>query len=145
MVIHQQWFPKWRGALNPSLEFACQQLERDGVVLDKSTVHRISSRAAQELLTVRERDLQAFRDGTLQVIGELAGKTVSVQIDGGITRTRVSGVDLDSLENLGKTQSEAIARESMGRSKEQRRRATFQAIWLEPKVVIIHGGNAKEW
>ena len=137
-------------ALNPSLEVACQQLERDGVVLDKSAVDRISSRAAQELLTVRERDLQAFRDGTLQVTGELTGKTVSVQIDGGRTRTRVSGVDLDTLENLGKTQSEATGRESMGRSKEQRRRATFQAIWREPKVVIIYvhdsqGRRSKEY
>ena len=39
---------------------------------------------------------------------------------------------------LGKTQSEATGRQSMGRSKEQRRRATFQAIWREPKVVIIY-------
>lgn len=74
----------------------------------------------------------------MEVTGELAGKTISVQIDGGRTRTRVCGVDLDTLGNLGKTQSEATGRESMGRSKEQRRRATFQAIWREPKVVIIY-------
>jgi len=137
-------------ALNPSLEVACQQLERDGVVLDKSTVDRISSRAAQELLTVRNRDLQAFRDGTLQATTELAGKTVSVQIDGGRTRTRVPGINLNTLENLGKTQSEATGRESMGRSKEQRRRTTFQALWREPKVVIIYvhdsqGKRSKEY
>jgi hypothetical protein len=137
-------------ALNPSLDVACQQLLRDGVVLDKSTVDRISSRAAQELLTVRERDLQAFRDGTLQVTDDLAGKTVSVQIDGGRTRTRVPGIELNTLDNLGKTQSEATGRESMGRSKEQRRHATFQAIWREPKVVIIYvhdnqGRRSKEY
>jgi len=125
-------------ALNPSLDLACKELRRDGIELDKSIVDRISHRVAQELLTVRERDLVAFRSGTLSSLNELAGQHISVQIDGGRTRTRASNVALDPIKNLGKTQSEATGRESLGRSKERRRRATFCAAWREPKVVIIY-------
>lgn len=129
-------------ALTPSLAQACNELNRDGIKLDKSVIDRISSRAAQELLTVRQRDIEQFHSGTLTSTGELVGKRVSVQIDGG--RTRIRGV-LESIcpvENFGKSQSAATGKVSLGRSKESRRKSSFEALWREPKVITIYVHDA---
>lgn len=120
------------------LALATKELQRDGIKLDDSVVDRISSQAAKELLTVRERNVELLRSGKLVAGNELEGKTVSVQIDGARTRIRSVLEELCPIENFGKTQSEATGKPSLGRSKEARRRAMFEALWREPKVITIY-------
>jgi len=60
------------------LALATKELQRDGIKLDDSVVDRISSQAAKELLTVRERNVELLRSGKLVAGNELEGKTVSV-------------------------------------------------------------------
>ena len=120
------------------LALATKELQRDGIKLDDSVVDRISNQAAKELLTVRERNLELLRSGELVAGNELEGKTVSVQIDGARTRIRSVLEELCPMENFGKSQSEATGKPSLGRSKEARRRAMFEALWREPKVITIY-------
>ena len=120
------------------LALATKELQRDGIKLDDSVVDRISSQAAKELLTVRERNVELLRSGKLVAGNELESKTVSVQIDGARTRIRSVLEELCPIENFGKTQSEATGKPSLGRSKEARRRAMFEALWREPKVITIY-------
>ncbi len=117
---------------------ATKELQRDGIKLDDSVVDRISSQAARELLTVRERNVELLQSGELASGDELEGKTISVQIDGARTRIRSLLEELCPVENFGKTQSEATGKPSLGRSKEARRRAIFEALWREPKVITIY-------
>lgn len=117
---------------------ACEELRRDGIKLDDSVVDRISSQAAKELITVRERNVELLLSGELVAGNELEGKTISVQIDGARTRIRNILQELCPFENFGKSQSEATGKPSQGRSKEARRRATFEALWREPKVITIY-------
>ena len=69
---------------------------------------------------------------------ELESKTVSVQIDGARTRIRSALKELCPIENFGKSQFEATGKPGLGRSKEARRRAMFEALWREPKVITIY-------
>jgi len=69
---------------------------------------------------------------------ELESKTVSVQIDGARTRIRSALKELCPIENFGKSQSEATGKPGLGRSKEARRHAMFEALWREPKVITIY-------
>lgn len=122
-------------ALGPSIEFARSQLARDGVVLDEKAVRRITLQCGESLLSLRQHELDQFRQGTLPAGTELVGKRVSVQIDGG--RSRIRG-DLthrpktsEILDELGlPTQDQA------GRSRVIGQR-TFEAPWREPKLVTI--------
>lgn len=125
-------------ALSGSLDQACNELHRDGIKLDRSVIDRIVTKAGSEHLTVRERMLEQFDNGTMAAGDEFAGQTVSVQVDGGRTRTRSELEAICPVENLGKTQSEVTGQESQGRSKETRRQAKFTASWREPKVVKIY-------
>jgi hypothetical protein len=124
-------------ALMP-LAVATQELHRDGIKLNEGVIDRISSQAAKELVTVRQRNLELMQSGELVAGNELEGKTISVQIDGARTRIRSGLESLCPMENFGKSQSEATGRPSQGRSKESRRRATFEALWREPKVITIY-------
>jgi len=55
------------------LALATKELQRDGIKLDDSVVDRISSQAAKELLTVRERNVELLRSGKLVAGNELVG------------------------------------------------------------------------
>ena len=122
-------------ALGPSIEFARSQLARDGVVLDEKAVRRITLQCGAGLLTLRQHQLDQFRQGTLPAGAELLGKRVSVQIDGGRSRIRGNLNDRpktnEILDELGlPTQDKA------GRSRVVGKR-TFEAPWREPKLVTI--------
>lgn len=125
-------------ALAPSLDQAYIELQRDGIRLTRTTIDRIVSQAGSESLTVRERMLEQFERGEMTQCNEFAGRRVSVQIDGGRTRTRGVLESIDPVENFGKTQSEVTGTPSEGRSKESRRSSRFQADWREPKLLIIY-------
>jgi len=129
-------------ALAPSLDQAYIELQRDGIRLSRTTIDRIVSQAGSESLTVRERMLEQFERGEMQVGSEFEGKRVSVQIDGGRTRTRGALEPIDPVQNFGQTQSDVTGMPSEGRSKEKRRASRFQADWREPKLLIIYAHDA---
>ncbi|MCY3011516.1 MAG: hypothetical protein NTY42_17045 [Planctomycetota bacterium] len=133
-------------ALSTSLDQAHKELHRDGIKLDRNMVDRIVTQSGSEMLTVRERMLDEFESGAMAPGNEFEGQTVSIQIDGGRTRTRSELTAIDPLENFGKTLSEVHGLPSEGRSKEQRRKGTFTASWREPKVlkIYVHGTDGRK-
>ena len=124
-----------QAALCPSFQLAQQELEREGVHLDPKTVRRITVQCGVGLLRVRSEQVRRFREGKLPAGRELAGKRVSVQLDGGRTRLRDvlrpvrperEPVDADGLP----------ATDVPGRSR-KRARQTFDPDWREPKLLTI--------
>ena len=77
-----------QSALCPSFELACDELDRQGLGLNLKTVRRISQQCGDNLLKLRAAEIVSWRAGTLASTNELAGKRVSVQIDGGRTKLR---------------------------------------------------------
>ena len=106
-------------ALLPSFELARRELSRRGGDLDIKAVHRISKQLGTEMLTTRQRDLVAWREGRLAAGGELAGKRIGVAIDGGRLRLREH------------------RRRQKGQGKHKTRRRRYSAAWREPKLLII--------
>lgn len=133
-------------ALSNSLDLAWSELQREGIKLDKNVIDRIVTQAGKELLTLRERMLQQFEEGDMLPGKDFHGKRISVQVDGGRTRTRSEMEPISFEGNLGKTQSEVTGQPSQGRSKEKRRKGTFEATWREPKVftIYVHDENGRK-
>ena len=124
-----------QAALCPSFALARQELAREGVRLDGKTVRRIALQCGEGLLRLRAEEVRRFREGRLPAGRELAGKRVSVQIDGGRTRLRGvlrpvrperEAVDADGLPTA----------DAPGRSR-TRPPQTFDPDWREPKLVTL--------
>lgn len=130
-----------QAALCPSYELAQHELERGGVKLDVKTVRRVAQQCGEKLLKLRTDDLRQWRNGTLESTGELVGKRVTVQIDGG--RTKLRG-DLKKASPHRETLNEdgLVISDAMGRSKPQAKR-TFDSEWREPKLLTIFIHNDK--
>ena len=77
-----------QAALNPSFEFAQEELARDGLKMDVKTIARITYQCGAGLLALRTSELLQWRRGELPAGKEFAGKHISVQIDGGRTKIR---------------------------------------------------------
>jgi hypothetical protein len=124
-----------QAALCPSLQFARQELERSGVKLDVKGIRRIANQCGQGLLRLRMQELELWRAGKLLAGTELAGKRVSVQIDGG--RTRIRGELREAASVPEATNADGLPCENVpGRSRKRARR-TFTADWREPKLLTI--------
>jgi hypothetical protein len=124
-----------QAALCPSLQFAQQELERSGVKLDVKAVRRIAHQCGEGLLQLRTHELLLWRDGKLPAGTELAGKRVSVQIDGG--RTRIRGKMREAPVVAEATNDDGLlCEDAPGRSR-KRPRKTFAADWREPKLLTI--------
>ena len=124
-----------QAALCPSFQFAQQELQRSGVKLDVKAVRRIATQCGEGMLTVRATDLQLWRDGKLPAGTELAGKRVSVQMDGG--RSRIRGKLRDKIVVPEATNADGLpCEEAPGRSR-KRPKKTFDADWREPKLLTI--------
>jgi len=123
-------------ALYPSLQFTQQELGREGVTLDVKAVRRIAMQLGKGLLWLRAFELQLWRDGTLPAGDELAGKRVSVQLDGG--RTRIRG-DLREATVVPEATDEdgLVMEDAPGRSR-KRPLKTFDGEWREPKLLTIY-------
>ena len=124
-----------QSALCPSFELARDELHRQGSPLDLKAVRRIALQCGEKLLNLRTGDLTLWRSGTLATTNELAGKRVTVQIDGG--RTKLRGPLRESAPQP-ETRSEdgLIISDAPGRSK-PRPKQTFDAEWREPKLMTI--------
>ena len=124
-----------QAALCPSLRFAQIELERDGVTLDVKTVGRIAQQCGEGLLRLRTHQLELWRAGKLPAGSELAGKRVSVQIDGG--RTRIRGDLRDAAPTVEAKNADGLpCTDAPGRSRKVAKK-TFDADWREPKLLMI--------
>jgi hypothetical protein len=130
-----------QAALCPSFELAQTELERGGVKLDVKAVRRVAQQCGEKLLKLRTVDLEKWRAQALESTGELAGKRVTVQIDGG--RTKLRG-DLKKASPRQETLGEdgLVISDAPGRSKPRAKR-TFDAEWREPKLMTIFIHNDK--
>lgn len=136
-----------RVALCPSIAFAHRELIRDGVQLNAKAVKRITYQCGDGLLALRRHRIELFRQGKLPAGDELAGKRVSVQIDGG--RIKIRGKTkpkTDVAESID--EDGLLTGDAPGRSQKRRTR-TYETDWREPKLVTIfvhdeHGKMAKE-
>ena len=122
-------------ALCPSIDFAHQELQREGVELDAKAVKRITYQCGEGLLALRKHRIELLRAGKLSVGDELAGKRISVQIDGG--RMKIRG----SLKTKGKTDQAVdddglLIGDAPGRSRKKPKR-TYKSDWREPKLITI--------
>jgi len=124
-----------QSALCPSFELARDELDRHGVTLDLKAVRRIAQQCGEKLLNLRTGDLTMWRSGSLASTEELAGKRVTVQIDGGRTKVRgplrISVPQVETLSDDG-----LIISDAPGRSKPCPKR-TFDGEWREPKLMTI--------
>jgi hypothetical protein len=122
-------------ALCPSISFAHGELKREGVDLDAKAVKRVAYQCGEGLLALRKHRIEFLRAGKLPVGEELAGKRVSVQIDGG--RMKIRG----SMKKRDKTidpvdEDGLLIGDAPGRSRRTSKR-TYDADWREPKLVTI--------
>jgi hypothetical protein len=124
-----------QAALNPSLQFAREELARDGLEMDVKTIARITCQCGRGLLALRTCELMQWRRGELPAGKEFEGKHIRVQIDGG--RTKIRGDLRPAVAEVEKTDEDGLPVENVpGRSK-KRPRQTFDAEWREPKLVTI--------
>lgn len=136
-----------QAALCPSLQFAQEELAREGLEMDVKTVARITYQCGRGMLALRTDELMQWRLGKLPATREFEGKRVSVEMDGG--RARIRGDLRPAAAAAEKTDEEGLPVENVpGRSK-KRPRQTFDAEWREPKLVTIfvhdeHGRMEKE-
>ena len=134
-------------ALCPSIDFAQLELAREGVDLDKKAVKRVTYQCGEGLLALRKERVERMREGKLAAGDELAGKRVSVQIDGG--RTKIRG-EMKSKTNKAEAVNEdgLLIEDAPGRSRKKPKRS-YDTDWREPKLVTIfahdeHGKMLKE-
>lgn len=130
-------------ALCPSIAFAHKELTRDGVDLDVKAIKRITYQCGDGLLALRRHRIKLLRKKQLPKSSELAGKRVSVQIDGGRMKIR-SEMKLKTAVPVPTDEDGFLTDDAPGRSKGQPRR-TFSADWREPKLmtIFIHDEHGK--
>lgn len=130
-------------ALCPSIDFAHKELTRQGVDLGVKAIKQITYRCGEDMLALRRHRIKLLRQGKLKASKELAGKRVSVQIDGGRIKIRgemkpkPAAVELTDKDGL-------LIGDAPGRSKPKPQR-TFAADWREPKLmtIFIHDEHGK--
>lgn len=122
-------------ALCPSIAFAHQELAREGVQLDPKAVRRITYQCGDAMLALRAHRIEQLARGELTSSDELAGKRVSVQIDGG--RMKIRG-KMKLKPKATPTLDEAgLATEDRAARSRKTTKRTYSADWREPKLVTI--------
>jgi hypothetical protein len=124
-----------QAALNPSFEFAQEELARDGLEMDVKTIARITYQCGKGLLALRTCELMQWRLGELPAGKEFEGQHISVQIDGG--RTKIRGDLRPAAVEEEKTNADGLLVENAAGRSKKRPRQTFDAEWREPKLVTI--------
>lgn len=122
-------------ALCPSIDFAHRELLREGVQLDAKTVKRVTYQCGEGLLALRRYRVEQMRQKKLPAGDELAGKRVSVQIDGG--RMKIRGQLKEKTKTRERVNEDGLlVEDAPGRSRKRPKR-TYEADWREPKLVTI--------
>ena len=109
-------------ALNPSIDVARKELQREGIVLDKDGTTDRGTIGTSTAGVASPRTF-AWREGWLPVGNDFAGRRVAVQIDGGRVRLR-----------------ENRKPKKKGKRKKGTRQK-FETPWREPKALIIFEFN----
>jgi len=132
-----------QAALCPSLQAARQELERDGIKMDIKAVRRITNQCGEGMLQLRKHELLLWREGRLPAGCELAGKRVSVQLDGG--RSRIRGLLREASRLPEATGVDGLPTEDRPGRSRKRRRKKFDADWREPKLltIFVHDENGR--
>ena len=134
-------------ALCPSIAFAQKELARQGVEMDAKAIKRITYQCGDGLLSRRRHQIKLLREKKLVAGKELAGKHVSVQIDGG--RMKIRGkMKVKQAEKEPVDEDGLLTGDAPGRSKKKPKRS-YAADWREPKLMTIfvhdeHGKMVKE-
>jgi hypothetical protein len=122
-------------ALCPSIDFAHKELQREGVELDAKAVKRVAYQCGEGLLAMRKHWIELLRAGKLPAGNELAGKRVSVQIDGG--RMKIRGQMAVKTKTSERVDEDGfLVDDAPGRSRKKTKR-TYPTDWREPKLVTI--------
>lgn len=122
-------------ALCPSIDFAHKELAREGVELDAKAVKRVAYQCGEGLLAMRKQRIELMREGKLAAGDELAGKRVSVQIDGG--RMKIRGPLKPRTKTAERVNEDGLLiDDAPGRSRKKPKRS-YEADWREPKLVTI--------
>jgi len=134
-------------ALCPSIAFAHKELTRDGVELDAKAIKRITYQCGEGLLALRCHRIKRLRKGKLEAGKQLAGKRVSVQIDGG--RIKIRGEMMPKTAVVEPTDPDGLPSGDVPGRSQKRPGRTFAADWREPKLMTIfvhdeHGKMLKE-
>ena len=131
-----------QAALCPSLQWAREELARDGLKMDVKTIARVTYQCGGGLLALRTYELMQWRSGALPAGKEFRRKRISVQIDGG--RTKIRGDLRPAAAHAEGAEGGLPVENAPGRSKKRPRR-TFDAEWREPKLVTIfvHDENGR--
>lgn len=130
-----------QAALCPSFELAGEELRRAGVQMNVKTVRRVAEQCGRKLLKLRTSDVMQWRSRKLRSTGELAGKRVTVQIDGGRTKLR-GALKAAAAQQERLNSDELVISDAPGRSRKRAKR-TFTAEWREPKLMTIFIHNEK--
>ncbi len=136
-----------QAALCPSLQFAQEELTREGLEMDVKAIARITYQCGRGMLALRTDELTQWREGKLPAGKEFEGKRISVQIDGG--RARIRGDLRPVAAKAEKTDEDGLLVENAPGRSRKRPRQTFDAEWREPKLVTIfvhdeHGRMEKQ-
>ncbi len=130
-----------QAALCSSFDLARDEMVRTGIDINVKTVRRVAQQCGDKLLKLRTHQLEQWRAGTLASTEELAGKRVSVQIDGGRTKLR-GDLRIPTPNTEEGAAEDLVGTGAAGRSRPVAKR-TFDAEWKEPKLVTIFVHNDK--
>ncbi|XZE17504.1 hypothetical protein SH449x_000274 [Pirellulaceae bacterium SH449] len=132
-----------QAALSPSFKFAVNELARNGLKLDTKTVRRITNQCGENLLQLRKQRILDWRMGKMTRGDSLAGKRVSVQIDGGRTRLR------EALKNAVRIQdnpdSDGLLQQDAAARSKPVSKSSYAPQWREPKLctIFVHDENGR--
>lgn len=107
-----------QSVLAGSYKEAAEQLARQGLQLDVSSIVRVAVSTGERALLLRQADLAAARSAPVPQQGPLAGKRVRISLDGGRVRTRTT-------------------LRGRGRRPGKNGRRPFRLDWIEPRILTI--------
>jgi hypothetical protein len=111
--------------------------------LDPKAVKRITYQCGEGLLALRTHRIKQFGDGKLVAGDELAGKRVSVQIDGG--RMKIRGEMRAKAKAIETLNDDGLPTSNVEARSRKRPKRSYAADWREPKLITIfvHGEDGK--
>jgi hypothetical protein len=132
-----------QAALSPSFQFAANELARNGLKLDAKSVRRIANQCGENLLQLRKQRILEWRNRKLTPGNSLAGKRVSVQIDGG--RTRLRDALRKSIPTPDLPDSDGLLQQDAAARSKPVSKSSFDPQWREPKLctIFVHGEDGR--
>jgi hypothetical protein len=132
-----------QAAMSPSFQFATNELARNGLKLDIKSVCRITNQCGENLLQLRKQRMLDWRNSNMTRGSSLAGKRVSVQIDGG--RTRLREALKKAVPAADKPDSDGLLQQDAAARSKPVSKSSFNPQWREPKLctIFVHDENGR--